>query len=167
MRLKLPLLGLILVGAVALGLGACNSGAQPGKLPAVAALPKPSLPPWIASVSPLAQADGLSQIRVIFKKPVTKVEALSGNGPSDVLSHVSITPPLRGHFVVLTPRMIGFVAEQALPLAARVRVTLSAGLRDLDGDTLPSDLSWTFQTSPLQFTGLPQLPTSTADASPE
>jgi alpha-2-macroglobulin len=145
-----------LVG-VALFAAACSSGSKPGApLASVDALPKPTLPSWIASVSPLGpKAQNLAQIRVIFNKPVTKVESLSGAGPQDVLSHVSITPALAGHFVVLTPRMIGFVADQALPIGTRARVTLGAGLKDLDGDALASDLSWTFETESLAFTGLP------------
>ena len=157
-----------LVG-VALLAAACSSpgtkGGQP--LAAVDVLPKPTLPSWIASVSPLgAKAQSLAQIRVIFNKPVTKIESLSGAGPEDVLSHVSITPPLAGHFVVLTPRMIGFVADQALPVGTRARVTLSSGLKDLDGDTLASDLSWTFETEPLAFTGLPQPSASPGESTP-
>ena len=71
----------------------------------------------------MQKAQSLAQIRVIFNKPVTKVEALSGAGPQEVLSHVSIRRRLAGHFVVLTPRMIGFVADQALPIGTRARVT--------------------------------------------
>ena len=38
-------------------------------------------------------------------------EALEGDGPADVLAHFSMTPALAGQFVVLTPRMVGFVAD--------------------------------------------------------
>ena len=135
-------------------------------LSAVSALPKPSLPPWIASISPTRTAQSLAQIRVIFAKPVTPVEALSGEGPRAVLDRVGIEPKLAGHFVVLTPRMIGFVAERALPVGTRVRVTLAAGLRDLAGDTLQQDLAWTFETQSLSFTGLPQLAAGDDEATP-
>jgi uncharacterized protein YfaS (alpha-2-macroglobulin family) len=156
------------LAGVALFVAGCSSGAKPGApLPSVDALPKPALPSWIASVSPMgAKAQSLAQIRVIFNKPVTKVEALSGAGPEDVLSHVSIAPPLAGHFVVLTPRMIGFVADQALPVGTRARVTLSSGLKDLDGDALASDLSWTFETESLAFSGLPQAQPSPGESTP-
>jgi hypothetical protein len=136
--------------------GACSTPAPaPVKLAPVAAVAKPSLPPWIASVSPVGSAQSLAQVRVIFARPVAKVEALSGDGPRAVLDDIAMDPPLKGHFVVLTPRMVGFVAEQALPVGARVRVTLRAGLRDLAGDALGSDLAWTFETQALTFTGLP------------
>lgn len=149
---------LLFVAIVLLGVVACGApGTKPAKLAAVSALPTPSLPPWIASISPTGNADNLAQIRVIFAKPVTAVQALSGPGPTEVLSHVNVAPELRGHFTVLTPRMIGFVADQALPIGTRVRVTLTAGLRDLEGDVLANDLSWTFETNALQFTSLPQL----------
>ncbi len=138
---------LLFVAIVLLGVAACGApGTKPAKLAAVSALPTPSLPPWIASISPTGNAEKLAQIRVIFAKPVTAVQALSGAGPRDVLSHVNVAPALRGHFTLLTPRMIGFVADQALPIGTRVRVTLTAGLRDLAGDVLANDLAWTFET---------------------
>ena len=119
--------------AVILGLAAASACSAPGpeaaKLAPVASVPNPSLPPWITSISPTRTAQSLAQIRVIFAKPVTKVEALSGDGPREVLDRITIEPALRGHFTVLTPQMIGFVAEQALPVGTRVRVTLHTGLR--------------------------------------
>ncbi|MBV8152821.1 MAG: Ig-like domain-containing protein, partial [Candidatus Eremiobacteraeota bacterium] len=148
-------------------LSSCGpSTTAPAKLPPVAPLAKPSLPSWIASVSPVGKAESLAQIRVIFAKPVAKVEALSGTGPTELLSHLSIDPPLRGRFVLLTPRMIGFVAEQALPTGTRVAVKLTAGLRDLDGDSLGSDLAWTFETAPLEFSNLPLLKPTDDNPSP-
>lgn len=125
-----------------------------------------SLPPWIASISPQTQAQSLAQIRVIFRKPITRVESLEGDGPQEVLSHLRVEPALDGRFVVLTPRMIGFVAGHALPVASRVRVTLTSGLRDLDGDTLERDLAWTFETKPLVFTNIPTSKVSAGDATP-
>ncbi len=146
---------------------ACGGRAQnANRLGTVAALPQPQLPAWIASISPTGKADTLAQIRIIFNKPVAPVTALSGPGPQDVVSRASIEPALRGHFVVLTPKMIGFVAEQALPLGTRVRITLAAGLRDLQGDELQHDLAWTFETKPLRFTDLPQTTASDDESTP-
>ncbi|MBV9720005.1 MAG: Ig-like domain-containing protein [Candidatus Eremiobacteraeota bacterium] len=142
------------VAAIAL-VSCAGPSSNAAKLAPVAALAKPSLPAWIASISPLGKADALAQIRVIFAKPVTPVTALSGDGPRAVLDRVRIDPALRGHFTVLTPRMIGFVADQALPVGTRVRITLLAGLRDLAGDVLDRDVAWTFQTEPLALRGLP------------
>ncbi len=118
----------------------------------VAALPAPALPDWVASISPTKNGASLSQIRVIFAKPVAAVGALEGDGPRNVLDHIRVDPALPGKFVVLTPRMVGFVAERPLPVSARVRVTLTAGLQDLDGDMLAKDLAWTFETQSLKFT---------------
>jgi hypothetical protein len=148
----------------ALLLAACST--QPktigdnARLAPVAALPKPSVPPWIAHISPSGRAQSLAQIRIIFVDPVTKVESLSGAGPQSVLSHLRVDPELPGHFVVYTPRLIGFVAEKALPVGTRVRVTLTAGLSDLAGHTLDRDLAWTFTTAPLELGGLPSLQAS-------
>ena len=79
-----------------------------------------------------------------------------------------IEPALRGHFTVFTPKMIGFVGDQALPVGTRVRVTLTAGLRDLDGDALGNDLAWTFETTPVAITSLPslQVPDEESTAAP-
>ena len=157
----------LLLAAAACAVASCGTPApNVPKLAAVEALPKPSLPAWIASISPTGAAETLAQIRVIFAKPVTPVAALSGDGPRDVLSHVNIAPALRGHFIVLTPRMIGFVADQALPIGTRVRITLTAGLHDLAGDALDHDLAWTFETDPLSFDGLPQLTAQGDEATP-
>ncbi|MBV9264380.1 MAG: Ig-like domain-containing protein, partial [Candidatus Eremiobacteraeota bacterium] len=153
-----------IVAAVAIA--ACGGPPGARTLAPVAALPQPSLPPWIASISPAGTAENLAQIRIIFAKPVVPVTALSGDGPRDVLSRIHIEPNLAGHFTLLTPRMIGFVADQALPIGTRVRVTLTAGLRDLGGDTLAHDLAWTFETAPLEFSALPQLTSSDTDSTP-
>ena len=136
------------------------------KLGPVDALPRPTLPAWIASTSPAGKAETLAQVRIIFAKPVAPVSALSGAGPRDVLSYVRIEPALQGHFTVLTPRMIGFVADQALPIGTRVRITLGAGLHDLQGDTLQRDLAWTFETQALSFTNLPQTQSSDDESTP-
>jgi len=157
----------LLVAVAIAAIASCTGGAPSvQRLSPVAALPTPSLPPWIASISPTRTAQTLAQIRVIFAKAVTPVEALSGKGPRDVLDRVSIEPNLAGHFVVLTPRMIGFVADRALPVGTRVRVTLAAGLHDLAGDALQQDLAWTFETQALTFTSLPQLTGGDDEATP-
>lgn len=140
---------------------ACSQPHGALKLAPVAALPKPTLPAWIASISPTTQAQSLAQIRVIFAKPVAPLSALEGKSTAAVLAHVRIDPQLKGRFVLLTPKMIGFVADEALPAASRVRVTLRAGLSDLAGDRLASNLAWTFHTSPLAFSHMPHAGSST------
>ncbi|HEX3368918.1 MAG TPA: Ig-like domain-containing protein, partial [Candidatus Cybelea sp.] len=147
----------MLVVAAIVAVASCNGQGGPAKLAPVAAAPKPSLPAWIASISPTQTAQTLAQVRVIFAKPVAAVAALSGDGARSVLDRVAVEPPLAGHFTLLTPRMIGFVADRALPIGTRVRITLRAGLRDLDGDSLPADLAWSFETESLAFSGLPQI----------
>ena len=144
------------------------AGPSPGgtKLAAVDALPMPSLPPWIAAISPAGTTENLAQVRVIFAKPLVPLTALSGPGPRDVLDHVRIAPALRGRFAVLTPRMIAFVPEQALPIGTRVKITLTAGLHDLDGDRLDGDLAWTFETAPLEITSMPELNAAGDDSTP-
>ncbi|NET36737.1 MAG: alpha-2-macroglobulin family protein, partial [Cyanothece sp. SIO1E1] len=70
--------------------------------------------------------------------------------------HVCIfVPALPGRFRFLTPRMVGFQADQALPKATRFQVTLKAGLADLSDHQLEEDLAWTFNTEPIKLTNLP------------
>ncbi|MGA8533877.1 MAG: Ig-like domain-containing protein, partial [Candidatus Tumulicola sp.] len=163
-----PLLGLLVAVLGVVASASCSTQpAAPAKLARVAPLAKPVLPPWIASISPTGgKVESLTQIRVIFSKPIAKVESLSGDGPRAVLEHVTIEPALKGRFAVLTPRMIGFIAEQALPVGTRVRVALTSGLRDLAGDSLASDLSWTFETESLEFSNLPQLTAADGESTP-
>jgi hypothetical protein len=163
----LRLFSLHFVVLAAASLASCaGPGPNVRKLGPVDALPRPTLPAWIASISPTGKAETLAQVRIIFAKPVAPVSALSGAGPRDVLSYVRIEPALQGHFTVLTPRMIGFVAAQALPIGTRVRVTLGAGLHDLAGDALQRDLAWTFETQALSFTNLPQTQSSDDESTP-
>src|SRR5487761_2319996 len=134
---------------------ACGGNAHP-RLAPVAALPKPTLPTWITSVSPIGKAESLTQIRLIFAKDIAPLSAVADSTQTEFLSHLSLEPKLPGQFVLLTPRMIGFIPQRALPAATRVRVTLSAGAKDLAGDTLATDLRWTFHTSQIAFTDLPK-----------
>ncbi len=134
---------------------ACGGNAHP-RLAPVAALPKPTLPSWIASVSPIGKAESLTQIRLIFAKDIAPLSAVADATQTEFLSHLSLEPKLPGQFVLLTPRMIGFIPQRALPAATRVRVTLSAGAKDLAGDTLATDLRWTFHTARIAFTDLPK-----------
>jgi alpha-2-macroglobulin len=138
--------------AIALAAG-CAHHAAP--LAAVAPLPAPSVAPWIEQISPLGQADTLSQIRIIFKSPIVPVTSIESPTTQSVLAKFSVEPALAGHFRLLTPRMVGFQADAAIPMATRVKVTLAAGLADLAGHTLTSDLSWTFNTQPVTLTNLP------------
>ena len=133
-------------------LAACGKPSpQAARYAAVAALPSPAVPAWIAEISPRGTVKNRAQIRVIFRSPLLPLEQLGSAKERDVLSHFQIAPALPGGFVVLTPRMIGFQSDTALPAATRIRVTLTAGLRDLRGHTLDRDLAWTFDTGALQL----------------
>ncbi|MDQ2872408.1 MAG: Ig-like domain-containing protein [Candidatus Eremiobacteraeota bacterium] len=128
---------------------------SPAPLASVSSLPAPVLPNWIGSISPTSRAASRAQIRVIFTKPVLPLQQLETDTEKAVLAQFEISPQLPGRFRVLTPRMIGFEADRALPAATRVRITLKAGLHDLAGDRLTRDLAWTFETQPLKITALP------------
>lgn len=156
-------LGLAAIGILAVFSG-CGKPAQ-APLAAVSPLPAPSVPAWIKQVAPLGKVTSSAQIRVIFASPVLPVAQLGTSAENQVLSHFQITPALAGQFIVLTPRMIGFESPVALPKAMRVRVTLTAGLRDLQGRALDRDLAWTFETDPIALTNAGANPYASASPS--
>ena len=135
----------------------CHSGGSnaPAALEPVAPAPTASPQGPVASFAPAGSADTLAQIRVIFRDDVIPLERLESPDEAAVLAKFSIAPALPGHFRFLTPRMIGFQADAALPLATRVRVTIAKGLSDLHGRTLAQDFSWTFHTAGVAITDLP------------
>nr|WP_199250196.1 alpha-2-macroglobulin [[Phormidium] sp. ETS-05] len=148
------LLALTLVWGMA---GCGNPQANlPAQLPPVAALATPQLPNWIEQISPTGDAEPLAQIRIRFKDPLIPVESLEATEQQGKLKQFEIYPPIPGQFRFLTPRMVGFQAEQAIPKASRIQVTLKAGLADLNNHKLDQDLAWTFNTEPIKLT-LPKI----------
>lgn len=146
---------LIALCVAASSCGRVLGGAQPEALPAVSPVPSPAIPDWIVEISPRGEAQSLAQIRVIFKKPLIPLDAIEDPARQRQLTRFTVDPALPGRFEFLTPRMVGFQADRALPLATRIRVTLHAGLSDLSGDVLSKDVSWTFITAPIEITDLP------------
>ncbi|MBV9276893.1 MAG: alpha-2-macroglobulin family protein, partial [Candidatus Eremiobacteraeota bacterium] len=118
-------------------------------------MPAPSLPGWITDYGPKGQADTLAQIRVIFKEPLIPLEQLESASETEKLKYFRIEPALAGQFRFLTPRMVGFEADQAIPKATRVKVVVAAGLSDLKNNRLAQDVAWTFTSEPIAFTDLP------------
>lgn len=147
----------LLVVSLLLGVASCNvaniSGNEP--LPTVSPLPTPQLPDWIEQISPIGETEVSSQIRIKFKEALIPVESIDSPNQQQILEKIAIFPPLKGQFRFLTPRMVGFQAESALPKAARVQVTLKAGLADLKNHRLEQDLAWTFNTEAIKLTNLP------------
>ncbi|VXD16882.1 conserved exported hypothetical protein [Planktothrix serta PCC 8927] len=124
-------------------------------IPLVADLPKPQLPNWIEAINPLGESPELSQIHVIFKDPLIPLENLDGSGQKQLLNNFEITPKIPGEFRFLTPKMVGFQADKALPLATRLQVTIKKGLTDLNQHQLDQDIAWTFATEPIKLSNLP------------
>lgn len=147
----------LLVAFAALIAAGCHAGGPnaPAPLEPVAPVATPSPYALIASYAPAGTVDTLDQIRVIFSDDLIPLERLESPDETAVLAKFSIAPALPGHFRFLTPRMIGFQADAALPLATRVRITLAKGLHDLRGRALSADFSWTFTTAAIAIADLP------------
>ncbi len=152
-------LGVAAIGILAV-VSACGKPAAP-PIESIAPLPAPSAPAWITQIAPLGKVTSSAQIRVIFADPVIPVAQLGSPSEKDLLAHFRVAPALPGQFVVLTPRMIGFESDAALPRATRLRVTLASGLRDLSGHVLDRDLAWTFETDPIVLQNADQSPDAT------
>ena len=70
---------------------------------AVSPLPNPSLPPWIAKISPTGVADENAQVRIRFKDDVIPLESLASTDRAAALAAFSIDPAIPGRFVLLYP----------------------------------------------------------------
>lgn len=137
------------------------------QLPTVSPLTPPKLPDWIEQISPIGDAKSLNQIRIRFKEALIPVESLDSPEQQKLLQKFALSPPLPGQFRFLTPRMVGFQADKALPIATRFQVTLKAGLADLKNHRLDKDLPWTFNTESIKLTNLPGVnPIEKADVEP-
>ena len=155
-RFILPVLFLLGI-LMAVGFAGCGTASltdPPENLPQVDTIQPPKLPDWIEEISPKGNAKPQAQIRIRFKEPLIPLEQLESETQRQLLQKFEIVPKLPGQFRFLTPRMVGFQADAATPLATRVKVTLKAGLADLKNHKLDQDLSWTFQTDRLQLKDL-------------
>ncbi|MEH2068127.1 MAG: alpha-2-macroglobulin [Nostoc sp.] len=160
----------LLLLTLLLGISGCNFfgiTSTKEQLPTVSPLTPPKLPDWIEQISPIGDAKPLNQIRIRFKEALIPVESLDSPEQQKLLEKFALWPPLPGQFRFLTPRMVGFQAEKALPKATRLQVTLKAGLADLRNHRLDKDLAWTFNTESINLTNLPGVnPIEKADAEP-
>jgi alpha-2-macroglobulin len=147
----------LLLALAALVVAGCQSGGSnaPAALESVAPAPAATAVGPIASFAPSGTVDALAQIRVIFRDDLIPLERLESPDEGAVLAKFSIAPALPGHFRFLTPRMIGFQADAALPLATQVRVTIAKGLTDRHGRALSDDFQWSFHTADIALTDLP------------
>ncbi len=151
-------LGLLFLIGLLSSLNACQWLGIPNTLSSWASvepLPAPELPAWITQVSPVGEAQPLSQILVRFQHPLIPLEALESPEQQALLQKFEIKPAITGQFRFLTPTMVGFQADQAIPQATRLQVTLKAGLGDLKQHRLEQDLAWTFSTDAIEISDLP------------
>jgi hypothetical protein len=152
--LKFVLVIILTIAVKGCNLANIQSGVEP--LPFVAELPTPQLPDWIEEISPTGQAKNLAQIRIRFQEPLIPVERIDTPQQQELLQKFELIPPIKGQFRFLTPKMVGFQTDEALPQATRLQVTLKSGLADLKNHRLAEDLAWTFNTEPIKLTNLPK-----------
>ena len=158
----------LLVAIAAFAIAGCHSGGTNAPAPLELVAPAPVATPQglIASFAPQGTVDTLAQVRVIFRNDLIPLEKLESADEAAVLAKFTIAPALPGHFRFLTPRMIGFQADAALPLATRVRVTVAKGLSDTGGHVLANDFTWTFNTAEVTLSDLPLQDDAKSQADP-
>lgn len=98
---------------ILLGIASCNVANLSGNEP----LPTPQLPDWIEQISPVGETEVRSQICIRFKEALIPVESIDSLNQQQILDKITIFQPLKGQFRFLTPRMVGFQSESALPKA--------------------------------------------------
>jgi uncharacterized protein YfaS (alpha-2-macroglobulin family) len=152
-RTALKILAVVATVVVAGCVDSKPSGPAPLALGSPA--PEPTLASPIVSIAPRGVVDTLDQIRVRFAGDLIPLSALESPAENAALSHFHMEPALPGHFRFFTPKLVGFEADAALPLATRVRVTVTAGLTDVARRALGSDVTWSFETHGVSFEDLP------------
>ena len=131
-----------------------SSTAQPTPFPRLAVLPTPSLPDWIAQISPIGSVISDSQVRVRFKEPLIALQAIESPDQQRKLGLFELEPRVPGSFRFLTPRLVGFEPDRQFPFATNFHVRIKRGLTDLAGHRLAQDIVWSFSTDELDL-GLP------------
>jgi alpha-2-macroglobulin len=155
---KSGLLSFLVIILVIIGITACsvaNISSYVEPLPTVTPLTPPQLPDWIEDVNPTGEAQPLQQIRIRFKEALIPLENIDSDDQKSKLKYFEIIPKIPGEFRFLTPRMVGFQPEQALPKSTRFKVTIKSGLTNLKNQRLNQDLAWTFNTESIKLSHLP------------
>ena len=96
--------------------------------------------------SPEGENDGQVQIQVLFNRPLVPLGTLDDPARREVLSHFRISPAVEGAFRLLGTNAVVFEPKRHLTLATEYRITVSKGIKAIDGSVLSSDLTWTFRT---------------------
>lgn len=121
----------------------------PGALARVSAAGAGGVQATTLSVLSASPGDGVGEVvrttpvRVFFDRPVV---ALSGVGTETKLDAVTLTPPAPGHARWLNTSTWEWVPSPALHGATRYAVTVSAGLRAVDGTALSTTYTSSFST---------------------
>ncbi|MBS9770971.1 MAG: alpha-2-macroglobulin family protein [Trichodesmium erythraeum GBRTRLIN201] len=152
---KYFLIGLCLVLTIGI-FSSFSLSSKQEKSPMVDLIITAPLPEWIEQITPTGEAKSLSQILIRFKEPLIPLETVGSLEQQEKLKQFEIFPELPGQFRFLTPKMVGFQSEEALPKSTRFKVTLKSGLSDLKNHQLDQDLVWTFNTEPVKLTNLPR-----------
>ncbi len=95
---------------------------------------------------PQGEVKGMPQVQVFFDRPIVPLMALDGPFHQKQLALFSLTPAVAGAFRFLGTNAVVFEPDQSIPPGKEYTVTVTKGLRGLDGSSLEKTASFTFQT---------------------
>ncbi len=100
----------------------------------------------IISHGPIGEARGQVQIKISFATPLTPLTTLGDSARDKILAHFKLEPKVAGTFRLLGASTVVFQPEHSLPMATEYTVTVAKGLKDIEGNELTEDFSWSFTT---------------------
>ncbi|MBN2409556.1 MAG: hypothetical protein JXE07_07435 [Candidatus Aminicenantes bacterium] len=142
-------LGLLLIGLIALvGVfaGGCKRAGKEPLSEEQRPLVQISGDLSVLSATPQGQAHSRRDVEtvvVMFDRPMVSLDALPQGKGQPVLG---FTPPFSGKTRWLGSRILTFTPERGFPSATKVEAVVPAGTTALDGSSLKTDTTWTFQT---------------------
>ncbi len=110
----------------------------------------------ITMYGPQGETQGQVQIKIDFPRPLVPLTTLSDARREAVLRHFDLDPRIEGHFRIVGTSGVVFEPAHSLPMATDYTVTVTRGLRDMDGYELKKDFSWKFSTPLPQISIFPE-----------
>jgi uncharacterized protein YfaS (alpha-2-macroglobulin family) len=110
----------------------------------------------ITTYGPQGETQGQVQIKIDFPRPLIPLTTLSDERREAVLRHFDLNPRIDGHFRIVGTSTVVFEPTHSLPMATDYTVTVTRGLRDMEGYELANDFSWKFSTPLPQISIFPE-----------
>ncbi len=103
----------------------------------------------IVRYSPEGNVSIVGDLSVTFSHPMVPV---TSQEQASQIVPVKLTPQPKGKWRWLGTKTLIFDSEQRFPMATKFTVTIPAGTKSINGQTLQKDFTWTFTTPPPRIT---------------